>query len=408
MSKIWFLSEVYYPEERSTGYLLTKIAERLARTRDVGVITGPPTKEEKVVDAPRRTVRKGVDIIRGPGTDFGKENLFGRAVNWATRTLPMVLQALQRVEADDTVVVVTNPPVLPYLALLVKAVTGCRVTLLVHDMYPEVLVASGMMTEDALAVRAWDFASKLLYRKVDQIITLGRGMTARITRKIGGDDIKIARIPNWAENDIIQPQPRSENALLSEHGLEEKFVVLYAGNHGRTHAIEDVADIAKEFQGSSQDIHFLFAGFGVKKDWLEEYAETHALGNVTSLGSYPRAEQKTYLNAGDLAIIPFVPGMAGISVPSRTYNHMAAGTPILAVTEKWSELAQVVEEEDIGWVVSPGRSKEIEKVIADAARRPEECRRKGDRAAEVAKTKYSFESILSQYEHVLASERKSK
>lgn len=406
MSRIWFLSEVYYPEERSTGYLLTKIAERLAKTRDVGVITGPPTKEEEVVDAPRRTVRKGVDIVRGPGTDFRKENLFGRAVNWATRTLPMALQALQRVEADDTVVVVTNPPVLPYLALLVKAVTGCRVTLLVHDMYPEVLVASGVMTEDALAVRAWDFASKLLYRKVDQIITLGRGMTARIARKTGGEDSKIARIPNWAENDIVQPQPRSENDLLCEYGLGEKFVVLYAGNHGRTHAIEHLASVAREFEG--EEIHFLFAGFGVKKDWLEEYISTYALSNVTSLGSYPRANQKTYLNAGDLALIPFVSGMAGISVPSRTYNHMAAGTPILAVTEEWSELAQVVKEEDIGWVVPPGGAEKIEETIAHAARHPEECERKGDRAAEVAKTKYSFESILSQYEHVFASERKSK
>jgi len=42
--------------------------------------------------------------------------------------------------------------------------------------------------------------------------------------------------------------------------------------------------------------------------------------------------------------------MAGVSVPSRMYNVMAAGKPIIAVTDPDSELALVVREEDIGWV----------------------------------------------------------
>ncbi|MCS4114607.1 glycosyltransferase family 4 protein [Salinibacter ruber] len=403
MSKVWVLSEAYYPEERATGYLLTQIAERLAQTQDVGVITGPATKGEEVVEAPRHTVRNGVEIHRGPGTDFNRHSLVGRVTNWLTRAVPMVVQATWRVESDDTVVVVTNPPTLPYLTFLVKWLTGCKIALLVHDMYPEVLPVSGVVNEDSKLVQVWDRASRLLYEQVDHVITLGRDMTHLIADKLNDDASKITRIPNWAENDLIEPEPRSENAILRERSLTDSFVVLFAGNHGRTHGLEYLASAAEHFDKLKEEVHFLFAGYGAKKEWLESYVSSRGLENVTSLGSYPRSEQKTYLNAGDLAIISLIPGMTGISVPSRLYNHMAAGTPILAVADERTELALVVQEEEIGWTVRPENTKKIVDSIRYAKENPDECREKGERAWEVAKKKYTLENVLSDYKRVISS-----
>ena len=39
--RIFILSELYFPEQTSTGYLLTKIAECLGTEYNVKVITGP-------------------------------------------------------------------------------------------------------------------------------------------------------------------------------------------------------------------------------------------------------------------------------------------------------------------------------------------------------------------------------
>ena len=204
--------------------------------------------EREVVDAPRQDARNGVDIYRGLGTDFPEKSLVGQVVNWVTRTVPIAKRALRRIEAQDTIIVVTNPPLLPYLALAVKWATGCNVILLVHDMYPEVLSATGTFSEDSLIVKGWNQISRVLYRQVNRIITLGRDMTHRIAEKLGGDESKIFEIPNWAENDIIKPQPRSENRILEKEGLRDKFVVLYAGNHGRTHAIESLLDVARKVE----------------------------------------------------------------------------------------------------------------------------------------------------------------
>ena len=42
-------------------------------------------------------------------------------------------------------------------------------------------------------------------------------------------------------------------------------------------------------------------------------------------------------------------------MPSRTYNTLAAGKPIIGIVDAGSELAQVIQEETVGWVVPPGR-----------------------------------------------------
>jgi glycosyltransferase involved in cell wall biosynthesis len=321
----------------------------------------------------------------------------------------MVARAVSLVDASDTIIVVTNPPILPYLALLVKHLTGCTLVLLIHDVYPEVLSATGVLPKDSYIVRWWHRASAVLYRQVDRIVTLGRDMTRLVENKLDETDgrcggrSKVVRIPNWSENDIIEPQARTDNPVLQAHNLQDQFVVLYAGNHGRTHGIEHLAEAARRLDAAGEAVHFLFVGFGAKKDWLESYVASQGLSNVTSIRGISRSEQGDYLNACDLAVISFIPGMAGISVPSRTYNHMAAGKPILAAADESSELAEVVLEEKIGWRIAPGSPGDVADAVRYAASHPEECRTKGRRAARAAQTTYSFENVLSKYERLLAT-----
>jgi len=76
---------------------------------------------------------------------------------------------------------------------------------------------------------------------------------------------------------------------------------------------------------------------------------------VTVLPACERADLSMHLAACDLAVIAFLPGMAGVSVPSRLYNVLASGRPVLAAAEAGSELSMVIHEEQVGWTVPPGR-----------------------------------------------------
>jgi glycosyltransferase involved in cell wall biosynthesis len=190
--------------------------------------------------------------------------------------------------------------------------------------------------------------------------------------------------------------------LLVSLNLEGKFVIQYSGNMGRTHDLESLVLCASELL-PYDDIHFLFIGSGAKRHWLVETVRQQMLRNVTVLPPLDRSELTVSLNACDAAVISFVPGMAGVSVPSRMYNILAAGKPIIAMTDEESELAHLVEEERVGWVVKPEDVQALKRVILEARSAREERSLMSVRARAVSLDKYSYQMVIGKYRDLLKS-----
>jgi glycosyltransferase involved in cell wall biosynthesis len=108
------------------------------------------------------------------------------------------------------------------------------------------------------------------------------------------------------------------------------------------------------------------------------------------------------LNACDVSIMALVPGMLGLGVPSRTYNLMAAGKPVIALVPEASETAKVVREEGIGWVVEPGNVKKAIEAVLSAKENRQQLLEMGMRGRQAAEQRYRPELILRQFEAALA------
>src|SRR6187551_2601474 len=93
--RLWVVSELYYPEETSTGYYLTRIAEGLAEHRDVKVLCGQPTYSARGTVAPRHEIHKGVEIFRASGTTLDKNVIPFRLLNMVTLGMSIFLKALR-------------------------------------------------------------------------------------------------------------------------------------------------------------------------------------------------------------------------------------------------------------------------------------------------------------------------
>lgn len=400
-NQVWVVSELYYPEETSTGYLLTCTAEGIARSFPVSVLCSQPTYAARGQRAPAYEERNGVHIHRCWGTTFDRDRILLRLINMVTITVSIFLSALMRLHRGDCVFVVTNPPVLPFAVNLACWFRRAKCVLIIHDVYPEVLIATGITTPTALPTRLIRWLTGLLYRRCERIVVLGRDMQQLARQKLPGGDERTVIIENWADLDLVEPRPRSSNTLLKEQGLLDKFVIQYAGNMGRTHGLEHLIAVAQRLESNHPKIHFLLIGSGAKKRWVEQTATSLHLSNLTVLGNRPRSDQSNFLNACDVALISFIPGMAGVSVPSRMYNIMAAGKPIIAMADRHSELAQVVIEEGIGWVIDPGDEAALERTIMEAASQPELLCAMGQRARLAAETKYSPERANQAYRNLV-------
>ena len=400
--RLWIVSELYYPEDTSTGYFLTRIAEELARSMPVSVLCGQPTYSARGTRASVREIRNGVEIRRCRATTLDKDRLLFKLVNSTTIGLSILVQALWRIRRGEKVVVVTNPPLLPFLMALACGARRAVLLLLVHDVYPEVLVATGLARRDGVLSRLLGWLTGLLYRSATRVVVLGRDMKTLAVRKRNGDEGAVVIIPHWGDVDEVAPTPRSENELLRRLGLERSFVVQYSGNMGRPHALEQLLEAARTLR-DRPDIHFLFVGMGAKRRWLERAVEQGRLQNVLILPYQPRSELRVSLNACDVAVIPFIPGMSGVSVPSRMYNVMAAGKPIIAVADEDSELAHVVREERIGWVLPADRPEGLAGTILEARADPRGLAGMGERARAAAEGHYTLGRVGQAYRSLIES-----
>jgi glycosyltransferase involved in cell wall biosynthesis len=398
--RLWVVSEVYYPEETSTGYYMTTIAESLSNKFQVRVLCGQPNYFARGVRASRRENRGGTEIFRVSGTTLNKNNLFFRLINMVTHSLSMFGTALRRFRRADRVLVVTTPPSMPFVIAFASLLKGCIYTLLIHDCYPEQAVATGVVKDGSLIAKINEFFNRWLYKHAARIVVVGRDMKELIERKSKELNIPVEFIPNWAETDEVFPTPRSENRLLRSLNISEKLVILHAGNIGRPTDVETVVDVLAGL-GDDDRFHFLFIGSGAKKKKLEEAIEQHGLKNLTLLPPEPRSKQIEFLNACDIGLVSLVDGMLGAAMPSKTYNIMAAGKPILALTDPDSELARVIDEEGIGWHLAPGDPTRFREKLEKIYRDRDKLNAMGHRARQAAENKYSLTVAIQKYERVV-------
>lgn len=397
--RLWCVSELYYPEQGTASHLLTQTAEGLAGEFDVHVLCGQPDYFEGGARAASREARHETIIYRVHGTRFRKGGLFARLVNALTFTLAVFFFALRHFRKGDRILAATNPPPVPILIGLAAKLRGCRSTLLVHDVYPEVLAVTGLVRRSSLTYRLLAALFDASYAMFDGFVVLGEDMKQIVQQKLGRAERAIAVIPNWADEDIV-PIDRASNPFRAAHGLSGKFIVQFSGNFGRTHDIELLRDAAK-LLADQPEIVFLLVGAGAKSSVVQ--GDTSASDIVVCLPRQPRDVLGQMLTASDATVISFIDGMLGLSVPSRMYNVMAAGVPIIASAHPASELARELKASNSGWVLERSDARELADLVRKLAAPAglHEAQHRGRNARQAVLDRYLAHHAIQLYRQAL-------
>lgn len=402
--RIFVVSELYHPELTSTGLYMTGIAEALASHRTVCVLCSQPTYLSRGQRAQTDEVRAGVSIHRCWSTTFSKDMLALRIANMVTFSVSVLFESLRRFRKGDVALVVTNPPVLPFMVGLAATVRGTRIVLKIDDMYPDVLVTTGFARSGGLLARGLTWVSRRLLLRCEKVVVCGRDMAEKVLVRLGGaaPQPPIVVITNWADVDVVRALPKGQSRLWPEIDFEGKFVVLHAGNLGRAQDLETVLRAAQAL-AAEEDIVFLMIGSGGREVWLADEIRSRGLRNVIIKGPMPRDRQPEFLSVCDVALTALVRGMLGVSVPSRLYNYLAAARPVIVVGDRGSEACLTVEEEHVGWFVGAADWQGLADAVRCARDNPAAVLEMGRRARRVAETRFSREAVLSQYKVLIDS-----
>ena len=401
---VTILTEYFHPEEASTAQLLTELASGLTDSFDVSVVTAYPNYHDEDRDrlVPRRETHEGVEISRVRATRFDKDRIPLRVLNWLTFAFFVFVRLLRDRRRNDVKLVLSNPPILPFVTWLLKRVRGTPYVYLIYDMYPDMPIGLDVISEDGLVARAWEWAIRKVYRNADQIVVLGDSMEQRLVEKMaddpGFDPEKIEVIPNWEDETFIRPMDKSENDFAHEQGTVENFTLLYSGNIGRYHELRTAIDaIALLEERGRSDVEFLIIGEGARKAELQSYVGQQNVQNVRFLSFQPLKRVPQTLTCADASLVGIVPEMEGICVSSKLYSSLATGQPVLAVVGEGDEVARVVRERDCGSFVPQGDAERAADVLAGWADDPGRAAELGANARETFENNYTADHAIADY-----------
>ncbi len=389
---ILFVNRVYPPVEGATGEMLAVLAEHLVgQGFRVTVVTGP------CPERPAEETVRGVRVLRlaGEATRLRKDTSRGGIVQRMAAyggLYPRLLRRARRAGPADVVVTKTDPPLQLVLGPLL-ARRGARLVHWAQDLYPEVAEALGVLAPEGRAARALRALSTWALRRSDAVVAIGACMRTRIEAR-GIPSARIHEIPNWAPS-TVHPVPRAENPWRREHGLQDRFVVMYSGNMGLAHPFEAMLEAAALLQHEAPEIAFVFAGNGARKAWIEAQVAARALPNVQVLPFQPAGRLAESLSAADVHLVSMEAALTGLVVPSKIYGVAAAGRPCIFLGPAESEAARFVHQGNWGDVLphATGRT------LADALRAwqtdPPRWQAAGERAASAART--SREASLARF-----------
>lgn len=318
---------------QAVGYLTIDIINEFAKVfTNVALITGSIRVQNIELDDKVHVSR----IIR-----YNRGTKLKKALSWLIGSIQIYFLLLFRYRGFDRFYF-TIPP----LAYLNATLSHMPFALAIYDHYPEALMANGIR-EDGMFYKWWAVRNREIYPKAQIVYALSHNLES-IVRSYAPDS-NVVVIPNWSAFSGWIPISRNKNRYIIDDKLEDKFVVQYSGNIGVTHNVETLVEVAAALR-AQKDIHFQIIGRGDRAGFIGELIRRKQLQNCQILPF--RNDEYLYesLCSAQLAIVILDNKTTDISVPSKIYNIMAAGVPMMAIAPPMSAVAGIVKEYQIGAV----------------------------------------------------------
>jgi hypothetical protein len=326
--RIWIVSELYKPSNTSTAHILAQLTDFLSRDYEVFVIAGKSASYKYGLN--ENTVIFTDEEIKYIQSPFVRGKIL-RLVFGLIFSIKATIYLLRNIEHGDKILAVTNPQT---LILILPYFFKKNLTFLIHDIFPENLIATSLGFSQFVG-RFLNPIYNVSYKQLTNAIVLGDDMKQVIERK-GVKNVSIIR--NWADEELkINPFPMG------------KFRILYAGNVGHLQGLQVFLSWFKQLNENLFELHI--RGEGEAKQELMLAVNDYNMNNVHFDGPYKRDEQSTILGMAHFGLVSLDDKMFGFGVPSKFYNIVKAGRPVLYFGPKFTEIYNSVNLNSLGLVI---------------------------------------------------------
>lgn len=318
--RILYLVDSYRPSRSACANRSVVLVEALRQAgHDVQVLTS----SDSFVDAPdRRVVPEGVSVFKTYPLE--KKTLINRVRNNFGGSFESAKVADGM--GDFDVVACTTPPLLlTSAAVKIARRKHAKLVLDVRDIWPDVAYEMGSFTQGSLYGRFFERLARRAYRAADLIVSVSPGKVAKLRDRVPGGQVEL--VPNGIDEAFLDNTEDAE--MVERFRLDEGPTCAYVGNIGLAQGLGTLLDIAAARSG----VRFLLFGKGADETKLKERASSEGLLNVEFCGSVGVRGVYTVLRHATLAYVPLVSSRLRDSIPTKIYESLACGCPVLLAAE---------------------------------------------------------------------------
>jgi len=394
--RIIFVNRYFYPDICATSQILSDLAPRLvAQGFDVHVVCSRQLYDDPKAPLLHHEIIDGINVHRIWTTRFGRHELLGRAVDYASFAAVAAVKLFALTRDADVLVSKTDPPLMSIVTAVIAGLRGARLVNWLQDIFPEIASRLGSNPLPHWADAVVRRMRSMSLRSARTNIVLGERMRSNLLQlQIPAEQICI--IENWADGGAIVPMPAHSTALRKSLNAAGNFVVGYSGNLGRAHEYETLLDAAIKLRDET-DIVFMMSGGGAKMQQLKLAVEKRQLDNFLFLPYQTREGLGPSLAAADVHVACLLPALEGLVVPSKFYGILAAGRPVIFIGDPDGELSRVILSSGCGGVVATGDGASLVAEIRRLKTQPDMLRTTGERSRRLFDDKYTLDIAVGKW-----------
>jgi colanic acid biosynthesis glycosyl transferase WcaI len=367
--KVAYVTQWFSPEPSNIPVWIATSLRR--RGLEVDVLTGVPNYPTGRIypgySAWRRSHETidGFDVTRTPTYPSHGQSSVGRIANLASYAVSSALLGKSSLMSADVTLVYSSPATAAVAAMRARKRWGIPYVLLILDVWPDSVFASGFLTGGPvrrLAEKTLGWFTNKAYEGASHVAVTSPGMRDLLLSR-GVSAEKISIVYNWTDEQTMKPA-NADNILRTKFGLSDSFLLMYAGNHGAAQKL-DTAMNAMAQLADLPDVHLLMVGNGSAKRELQELAAKLELSNVHFADQVEPGRVPGLMASADMQLVSLADqDLFRITMPSKVQSIMACAQPILLSAA--GDAAAAVEQAGAGITCPPENPRELAAAIRRA------------------------------------------
>lgn len=267
----------------------------------------------------------------------------------------------------DLIIYSTPPITLDKVVRYLKMRDNAKTFLLLKDIFPQNAVDLGILSKKGIKGIIYKFfrkKEKRLYALSDKIGCMSQANVDYVLNhnsEIKEDKLSI--VPNSIEPKDFILTNNDKITMREKYGIpQDKIVFVYGGNLGRPQDVPYILECLKS-QINNDKIFFLIVGDGTDYHLLEEFIEKNKPENIRVMKRLPKEDFDTMIASCDVGMIFLDYRFTIPNYPSRLLSYMQVGLPVLACTDKNTDVGKDVVENGFGWWCESNDVKQFDNLL---------------------------------------------